>query len=103
MQALVCVDFILIIVALLQAKALITRLTEEKSNAIQQTNKLRQELVRVYKIYIVVNYYLSIWLNKTYLSILLLFIQEKKKRNTDQSDKNTKNIFSKFESLSWAM
>nr|AFK34520.1 unknown [Lotus japonicus] len=27
-----------------EAKALITRLTEEKSNAIQQTNKLRQEL-----------------------------------------------------------
>lgn len=35
---------------ILQAKALISRLTEEKNNAIQQNNKLRQELVRIYKI-----------------------------------------------------
>lgn len=55
-----CGYFILIIVALLQAKALISRLTEEKNNAIQQNNKLRQELVRIYKLYIVDNFYLSI-------------------------------------------
>ncbi|RZC11168.1 Phosphoglycerate mutase-like protein AT74H [Glycine soja] len=37
-------NFILIIVALLQARALISRLTEEKNNAIQQNSKLHQEL-----------------------------------------------------------
>jgi len=52
-------NFILIIVIFLQAKALISRLAEEKNNAIQQNNKLRQELVRVYKIY-TDNFYLPI-------------------------------------------
>lgn len=44
---------ILIIVALLQARALISRLTDEKNNAIQQNSKLRQELVRIYNIYVI--------------------------------------------------
>jgi hypothetical protein len=50
------------VVTLLQAKALMSRLTEEKNNAIQQNNKLRQELVRIYKIYVVDNFYFLIWL-----------------------------------------
>ncbi|CAN1333522.1 Vesicle-associated protein 1-1 [Linum perenne] len=33
--------------AILQAKALISKLTEEKNNAVQLNNKLRQELVRI--------------------------------------------------------
>lgn len=53
---------VLTIVALLQARALISRLTEEKNNAIQQTSRLRQELVRnrhTYAIYffVVERYY----------------------------------------------
>lgn len=42
---------VLTIVALLQARALISRLTEEKNNAIQQTSRLRQELVRIHYTY----------------------------------------------------
>lgn len=54
---------------LLQAKALMLRLTEEKNNAIQLNSKLRQELVRIYKIYLVDNFYFSIWI----ISIPLFF------------------------------
>jgi hypothetical protein len=50
------------VVTFLQAKALMSRLTEEKNNAIQQNNKLRQELVRIYKIYVVDNFYFLICL-----------------------------------------
>lgn len=60
---------VLTIVALLQARALISRLTEEKNNAIQLNSKLRQELVRIYKIYLVDNFYFSIWI----ISIPLFF------------------------------
>lgn len=62
----VCGDCILIIFALLQAKALLSRLTEEKNNAAQLNNKLRQELVRTYKIYVVDNFY--------YWFLFLLFL-----------------------------
>jgi len=55
---------------LLQAKALMSRLTEEKNNAIQLNSKLRQELVRIYKIYLVDNFYFSIWI----ISIPLFFL-----------------------------
>jgi len=40
----------LIIDGCLQARALISRLTEEKNNALEQNSKLRQELVRIYNI-----------------------------------------------------
>lgn len=42
------VVFALESVLLLQARALISKLTDEKNNAVQQNNKLRQDLVSDY-------------------------------------------------------
>lgn len=60
---------VLITFSFLQARALISRLTEEKNNAIQQISKLRQELVRIHHIIIL---YILLLFHHFMLRLILL-------------------------------